>query len=164
MSQYVKIDVVDRVGTITLDRQDSLNAWNRDMRDAIVAAVHRFSADADVGAVILTGAGDRAFCAGQDLEEAHGFDAEVFETVEGFRGGARLGDASCLVLDINLNGESGIELQRQLRASGVSLPVIFMSGSDYEASREAALEAGCVAYLRKPFPSRRLIEAIKQIG
>ena len=79
MSQYVKIDVVDRVGTITLDRQDRLNAWNREMRDAIVATVHRFSADAGIGAVILTGAGNRAFCAGQDLEEAHGFDADRAE-------------------------------------------------------------------------------------
>ena len=96
--------------------------------------------------------------------KAHGFDAQVFDTVEGFLGGARLSEALCLVLDINLNGESGIELQRQLRASGVSLPVIFMSGSDYEASREAALEAGCVAYLRKPFPSSALIDPIKQIS
>ena len=94
--------------------------------------------------------------------KAHGFDAQVFDTVEGFLGGARLGDASCLVLDINLNGESGIDVSRKLTRAGVSLPVIFMSGSDYEASREAALEAGCVAYLRKPFPSRRLIEAIDQ--
>jgi AmiR/NasT family two-component response regulator len=37
-----------------------------------------------------------------------------------------------------------------------------MSGSDYEASREAAMQTGCIAYLRKPFPSRRLIEAIDQ--
>lgn len=79
MSQYVKIDTADRVGVITLDRQDRLNAWNREMRDAIVAAVGRFSADPDVGAVILTGAGNRAFCAGQDLEEAHGFDADRAE-------------------------------------------------------------------------------------
>lgn len=79
MSQYVKIEVADRVGSITLDRQDRLNAWNREMRDAIVAAVKRFGADAEIGAVILTGAGDRAFCAGQDLEEAHGFDADRAE-------------------------------------------------------------------------------------
>ena len=79
MSQYVKVEVADRVGSITLDRQDRLNAWNREMRDAIVAAVKRFGADAEIGAVILTGAGDRAFCAGQDLEEAHGFDADRAE-------------------------------------------------------------------------------------
>jgi CheY-like chemotaxis protein len=40
--------------------------------------------------------------------------------------------------------------------------MIFMSGSDYEASREAAVEAGCIAYLRKPFPSSALVDPIKQ--
>jgi enoyl-CoA hydratase/carnithine racemase len=49
------------------------------MRDAIVAAVERFGADDQVRAVIMTGAGTRAFCAGQDLEEAHGFDADRAE-------------------------------------------------------------------------------------
>ena len=48
--------------------------------------------------------------------KAHGFDAQVFDTVEGFLGGARLGDASCLVLDINLNGMSGIDLQPPIDA------------------------------------------------
>ena len=94
--------------------------------------------------------------------KAHRFDTQVFDTVEGFLGGARLSEASCLVLDVNLNGASGIELQHQLRASGVSLPVIFMSGSDYEASRQAALKAGCIAYLRKPFPSSALIDSIER--
>ena len=79
MSEFVKVAASDRVGCITIDRQDRLNAWNKPMRDAIVAALVCFAADADIGAVILTGAGDRAFCAGQDLEEAHGFDADRAE-------------------------------------------------------------------------------------
>jgi FixJ family two-component response regulator len=94
--------------------------------------------------------------------KAHGFDAQVFDTVEGFLGGARLGDASCLVLDVNLKGMSGIDVSRKLTRAGVSLPVIFITGVENEATRKAALEAGCLAYLHKPFPSRRLIEAIEQ--
>ena len=96
--------------------------------------------------------------------KAHGFGVEVFDTVEGFLSGARLGDASCLVLDIDLNGTSGIELKRQLTSAGVSVPVIFITGADKEATRQAALEAGCIAYLEKPFPSGALIEAIEKIG
>ena len=46
---------------------------------------------------------------------AHRFDTQVFDTIEGFLGGARLSEASCLVLDVNVNGASGIELQHQLR-------------------------------------------------
>ena len=94
--------------------------------------------------------------------KAHGFDTQVFDTIEGFLDDARLSDASCLVLDINLNGDSGIDLQHQLKASGVSLPVMFMRVSDYEASREAALKAGWIAYLRKPFPSSALINSIEK--
>jgi FixJ family two-component response regulator len=97
------------------------------------------------------------------LLKAHGFDTEIFETAEGFLAGARLSETSCLVLDVNLNDGSGIELLHELKPSGVSLPVIFMSGSDYEAAREEALKAGCIAYLRKPFTSNDLIDSIKQI-
>jgi len=65
-------------------------------------------------------------------------------------------------LDVNLKGRSGIDLSRELTRSGVSLPVIFITGVENEATRKAALEAGCLAYLHKPFPSRHLIEAIEQ--
>jgi FixJ family two-component response regulator len=94
------------------------------------------------------------------LLKANGFAAELYDTVEEFLSDAVLDDASCLVLDINLNGRCGIELRRQLTLSGVSLPVIFMTGDDQEATRQAALQAGCAAYLRKPFSSSALIDAI----
>jgi FixJ family two-component response regulator len=91
----------------------------------------------------------------------HGFDTQVFDTVEAFLEGARLCDATCLVLDINLNGISGLELRRQLARSGCSLPVIFITAAENEATRGAALDAGCVAYLQKPFPSCLLVKAIE---
>jgi enoyl-CoA hydratase len=80
MSPFIRVETSHRIGTITLDREDRLNAWDRDMRDTIVATVRRFAADDGVGAVILTGAGQRAFCSGQDLQEAKGFDADRAET------------------------------------------------------------------------------------
>lgn len=79
MNAFVNVDVAERVGCITLNRPERLNAWNRAMRDTIVAALERFATDDAVGAVILTGAGSRAFSSGQDLEEAHGFDADRAE-------------------------------------------------------------------------------------
>jgi FixJ family two-component response regulator len=96
--------------------------------------------------------------------KAHGFNADVFDTVEGFLDSAPLSDASCLVLDIDLNGRSGIELKRQLAGAGVSVPVIFITGADDQAKRRAALDAGGVAYLQKPFASAALIEAIRNIS
>jgi FixJ family two-component response regulator len=94
----------------------------------------------------------------------HGFDPEVFDTVEAFRAGACLEKASCLVLDIHLDGHCGIALRKELAGEGLSIPVIFITGVDNNATRQAALQAGCVAYLQKPFPSRDLIDAIEQVA
>jgi enoyl-CoA hydratase/carnithine racemase len=74
MTQFILTAVQDKVGTITLNRPEKLNAWNTRMREEIVAALQAYDADPDIAAIIMTGAGDRAFCAGQDLEEAKHFD------------------------------------------------------------------------------------------
>lgn len=68
-----------RVGTIRLNKPEKLNAWDRPMRDAIVQALREFDADDSIGAVIMTGTGERAFSAGQDFAEAHKFDADAAE-------------------------------------------------------------------------------------
>ena len=96
------------------------------------------------------------------LLKVHGFDAVLFKSVEDFRNRANLGEAACLVLDINLNGASGIELSKELARAGHSLPVVFITGGDSEGVRSAALKTGCVAYLTKPFASALLMEAIEK--
>jgi FixJ family two-component response regulator len=70
--------------------------------------------------------------------------------------------AICLVLDINLGDGSGIELRHRLSEAGVSVPVIYVTGNDSDATRMAAMASGCVAYLTKPFPAQSLIEPIKR--
>lgn len=97
----------------------------------------------------------------QRVLQVHGFETEVFSSVEGFLEGAHLGEAICLVLDIHLQHMSGVELRRQLTRSGHSLPVIFITAAESEATRKAALDSGCVAYLQKPFPSDLLIQAVE---
>ena len=69
-----------------------------------------------------------------------------------------------MVLDINLNNESGIELRHRLRAAGISLPVIYITANDSPAVRMAAIESGCIAYLIKPFGAKSLIEPIKKVA
>ena len=98
------------------------------------------------------------------LLNAHGFESKLFDSVENFCRGAQLHEALCLVLDINLDGKSGIELSRELVTSGISLPVIFITGNDSDTTRRAAMEAGCVAYLTKPFPAKSLIGAIEKVS
>jgi enoyl-CoA hydratase/carnithine racemase len=74
MSDDVLFSNHGRVAVITLNRPERLNAWTTPMREAIIAALGRLDADDAVAAIIMTGAGDRAFSAGQDLAEAHDFD------------------------------------------------------------------------------------------
>lgn len=62
------------VALVVLNRPERLNALSRRMREELIAALGLLDEDADVGAVVITGAGDRAFAAGQDLGEAQSFD------------------------------------------------------------------------------------------
>jgi enoyl-CoA hydratase/carnithine racemase len=74
VNKFILTEVTDRVAVITLNRPEKLNAWNSPMRSEIIQALSQYDADDSVAAIIMTGAGDRAFCAGQDLEEAKTFD------------------------------------------------------------------------------------------
>ncbi|AWB27879.1 enoyl-CoA hydratase/isomerase family protein [Halococcoides cellulosivorans] len=69
MSEAITVDREDRIGAITLDRPDRLNALNAAMLEDLAAAIDRLGADEAVRAITITGAGDRAFCAGADVEE-----------------------------------------------------------------------------------------------
>jgi len=66
----------------------------------------------------------------------------------------------CVILDIHLGGASGIDLRHQLLQSGSTVPVVFITGSDSETTRQAALQAGCTAYLPKPFSAQALVDGI----
>jgi FixJ family two-component response regulator len=104
---------------------------------------------------------DRSMLRGvQRLLLAHGFDTEVFDSAEGFLARTEDKELTCLVLDIHLGGMSGIELRRQLVASGSRLPVIFITAVGDEGDQKEAMESGCVAYLQKPFAAQQLISAI----
>ena len=96
------------------------------------------------------------------LLNASGFGTEVFTSAEAFLDSAAASKATCLLLDIHLGGMSGIELRRQLLASGSRLAVIFMTAIDDDKMQQDAMDAGCVAFLRKPFPARLLIDAISK--
>jgi FixJ family two-component response regulator len=97
------------------------------------------------------------------LLSVHGFDARLFDSAGALLSHGDFGKAFCIVLDINLDGESGIDLRRSLVANGVNLPVIYITGNDSEANRAAAIESGCIAYLTKPFAAQSLIEPIERL-
>jgi FixJ family two-component response regulator len=97
------------------------------------------------------------------LLSAHGFRVQTFTSAELFLDDIAKCEAECLLLDIHLNGISGIDLKRQLTASGSNLPVIFMTAIDNDGTRQEAFDVGCIAYLKKPFLSKLLIDAINRV-
>jgi FixJ family two-component response regulator len=90
----------------------------------------------------------------------NGFQSRTFASAEALIESGSAQSATCLPLDIHLGGISGIELQRRLAASGSKCPVIFMTANDDEATRNDAVDAECIAYLRKPFAAHLLLDAI----
>ncbi|HJP68417.1 MAG TPA: response regulator [Sphingomicrobium sp.] len=96
------------------------------------------------------------------LLRVHGFNSKLFESANALLSHEDFGEVLCFVLDINLNGESGIALCRYLSDEGVRVPVIYITGNDSEANRVAATESGCIAYLTKPFATLSLIEPIEK--
>ncbi|WP_211853145.1 enoyl-CoA hydratase/isomerase family protein [Plastoroseomonas hellenica] len=71
---HVLSEMVGTTQLITLNRPERLNAWDAPMRARLLALLQRANAHPEIGAVVLTGAGERAFCAGQDLNEGKTFD------------------------------------------------------------------------------------------
>ena len=76
VGELVLVETIGNVRRVTLNRPEKMNAWNTPMRDQLIAALEGAEADPAVKAIVLTGAGDRAFCAGQDLSESKGFDED----------------------------------------------------------------------------------------
>ena len=89
-----------------------------------------------------------------------GYATKLFPSAKALANHDDFENAACVVLDINLGDGSGIELVYRLKAAGHSVPVIYMTGNDTPAVREAALQSGCLAYLTKPFSAKSLIEPL----
>ena len=98
------------------------------------------------------------------LLRVHGYEPILFSSAEAFKNHTEFEKAVCVILDINLNDGSGIELRRRLKAAGVSVPVIYMRGNNDPAVRRAALGSGCIAFLAKPFSVQELIEPLERAG
>ena len=97
-----------------------------------------------------------------DLLNALGFLTKVFASAQEFLDQRAATQVDCLLLDIDLGGVSGFDLQRQLKISGSTLPIIFMTALDDEGTRTRALKAGCVAFLRKPYSADQLVDALEK--
>lgn len=68
----------------------------------------------------------------------------------------------CLILDVQMQGINGLDVQEKLTKGGKTIPVIFITAHDEVGVRERALAAGAVAFLRKPFNDELLIKTMDQ--
>lgn len=94
------------------------------------------------------------------LLHAAGMEAILYQSAEAFLAPSGVPAPDCLLVDIQLGGMSGFELQVRLAAAGSKLPIIFITAHDEPEGRETAQKAGCAAYLRKPFSRELLLAAI----
>ena len=106
---------------------------------------------------------DSGFLKGiERLLRTNGLEVRTFSSAEQFEAEADPAEAVCLILDIHLDGISGIELLSRLNRSGSKTPVVLVTGQDSEVTRQAAAAAGCFAYLEKPFSGRMLMDALAE--
>src|ERR1700722_2843521 len=90
-----------------------------------------------------------------------GLRVETFGSTHEFLSSKRPEAPSCLVLDVRLPDVSGLELQRDLAAANVHLPIIFITGHADVPLTGRAMKAGGVEFLTKPFRGQELIDAIQ---
>jgi FixJ family two-component response regulator len=95
------------------------------------------------------------------LLRAAGFQPITYPSAEAFLEDEKRPHFDCLVLDIRLDGMSGIDLQKQLAETGSATPVVFITAHEDPKVREQALAAGCAGYFRKTDSGEAVLAAIK---
>ncbi len=96
------------------------------------------------------------------LVKLAGLSVETFGTAQEFLRSKRPDLPGCVVLDVELPGLSGLDLQRELTAHGIKLPIIFITGYGDIPMSVRAMKAGALEFLTKPFRDRDLLDAIQQ--
>jgi len=89
-----------------------------------------------------------------------GLRVELFASVTEFMNHPRPETVSCLVLDVRLQGSSGLDFQSELAATGINVPIVFITGHGDIAMTVRAMKAGAVDFLTKPFREQDLIDAV----
>jgi FixJ family two-component response regulator len=92
-----------------------------------------------------------------------GQDAQLFASISDFLMSAPPNGPTCLVLDVRLPGQSGLDLQRDFAAANRELPIIFITGHGDIPMSVQAMKGGAIEFLTKPFRDQELLDAI-QLG
>jgi FixJ family two-component response regulator len=91
-----------------------------------------------------------------------GWKAETFASAQEFLVQPRAEAPSCLVLDLQLPGLSGLDLQKQMAEVGLEIPIVFLTGHGNIPTSVQAIKAGAVEFLTKPLDEQKLVDAIHE--
>ena len=96
------------------------------------------------------------------LLRSAGYAVETFASARAFLDRGDYARASCLVLDVRMPGQSGLDLQNVLVTAGYDIPILFITGHGDVAMAVQAIKAGAVDFLAKPFDDDVFLEAVHQ--
>jgi FixJ family two-component response regulator len=117
---------------------------------------------ADAPTVIIVDDDDLVRAAIQGMLKSVGLRSEAFATPQEFLRSQQSNGPSCLILDVQLPGLSGLDFQRELTDAGFQIPIIFITGHGDIPMSVKAMKSGAVEFLTKPFRDEDLLEAIQQ--
>jgi len=98
----------------------------------------------------------------KDLLESVGLRARLFASTSEFLRVGRPDEPCCLVLDVRLPVQSGLDFQRQLSEAGIRLPIVFLTAHGDIPMSVRAMKQGAVEFLTKPFREQDLLDAVQQ--
>ncbi|HSY10995.1 MAG TPA: response regulator [Verrucomicrobiae bacterium] len=117
---------------------------------------------ADVPTVIIVDDDDLVRASIQGMLKSVGLSSKAFANAQEFLCGQHAEGPSCLILDVQLPGLSGLDFQQALLDSGFQIPIIFVTGHGDIPMSVKAMKSGAVEFLTKPFRDEDLLEAIQQ--
>ncbi len=93
--------------------------------------------------------------------ESAGYAIESFDSAEQFLASGSAQNTACLILDVQLPGITGLELQDQLAGADYRVPIVFVSAQVSQANREKAMRHGAAGFLSKPFRRDALVKLVR---
>ena len=97
----------------------------------------------------------------EGLLTSMGFEVEVYASADAFLDANVLERVACIILDVQMPGMTGPELQDDLNAAGRAIPIVFITSHRDDALRVRVMDAGAVACLYKPFDESALVAALE---
>jgi FixJ family two-component response regulator len=96
----------------------------------------------------------------KDCMESAGYFVEVFDSAEEFLESNAADNAACLILDVQLPGITGLELQERLTGTGSRAPIVFVTAHGTDVNRKRAVQQGAAGFLSKPVRREELLCAV----